>query len=78
MLARYQATLHPEGIGGTKVGENLGNAQAEASFFVLKGSFSTAGKVLEELLGRFLASCKLYKNIGQRPHKPEQRWLGNC
>ena len=33
MLARYQATLHPEGIGGTKVEENLEKMQDLANFF---------------------------------------------
>ena len=33
MLARYQATLHPEGIGGTKVEEKLRIAQARQDFF---------------------------------------------
>ena len=58
MLARYQATLHPEGIGVTKVDENFRNAQGQASFFTSKVLVSVVGKVLEEVAARFLVSCK--------------------
>jgi hypothetical protein len=34
MLARYQATLHPEGIGGTKVAEKTRNKQVWPVFFI--------------------------------------------
>jgi hypothetical protein len=45
MLARYQATLHPEGIGGTKVNEKSRNQQIGGYFFVFlsKRSLRLAG-----------------------------------